>query len=55
MMISKTVNTGLDACDELGAGASVVWMSPAKAVPESAHARAIANTKRFIFCFSFEF
>jgi hypothetical protein len=30
-------------------------MSPAKAVPESAHASAIANTKRFISVFSFEF
>jgi hypothetical protein len=53
MIVSITVvTTELDAC---GDGASVVCMSPAKAVPESAHARAIANTKRFIFCFSFEF
>ncbi len=61
-MISKTVSTEHDACDEVGAGASVVGMSPgagapvecispARAVTESAHARAIANTKRFIFGF----
>jgi hypothetical protein len=53
MRISKTVSTGLDACD-FGAGESVEGTSPARAELEKAQARAIANTKRFIFGFSLE-
>src|SRR5437870_1493922 len=64
MIVSITfVISELDGC---GAGASVLWtspsagespvcISPAKAAPERAHARAIANTKRFISGFSFGF
>lgn len=37
-----------------GATAPVVWIAPARTTPESAHARAIANAKRLIVCFSFE-
>jgi hypothetical protein len=36
-----------------GATAPVVWISPAWAAPDSAHARTIANAKRLI-VFSFE-
>ena len=42
---SSTTVTGLGA----GAGAgAVVWISPARVTPDSAHARAIANAKRLI-------
>lgn len=56
MIVSITVvTTELDASGDGAGAAPVECMSPAKAVPESAHASAIANTKRFIFVFSFEF
>jgi hypothetical protein len=42
----------LDACGA-GPASSVEWIIPAKAVLETAHARAIAITKRLIFYFSF--
>jgi hypothetical protein len=38
-----------------GATTPVECISPARTMPESTHARPIANTKRLIFvCFSFE-
>ena len=37
-----------------GATTPVVGISPARATPESTHARATANAKRLIVCFSFE-
>jgi hypothetical protein len=54
MIVSITVTTELVASG-WGDATSLVGILPAKAVPEIAHARAIAKTKRFIFVFSFEF
>jgi hypothetical protein len=55
-MIVRTITT-----IELGAGggccgatAPVVWISPAWAMPDRAHARTIASAKRLIVCSPFE-
>jgi len=53
MTASMTVIKGLGGGG--GAGESVVWMSPAKAVLESTHTSVIANTKRLISSFSHRF